>query len=104
MNFLFKERENDWDWINKYVKPQRNHNLQQQLQNQSGIQPLTASSVHCHGSAARHQTDLDVRKVDAVEVGQHLVDLSRVLEDGACCLGEVVQAGVAAQRLSKSIG
>lgn len=86
------------------MKPQCNHKLQSQLQNQSGIQPLTMSSARFNENAARHWTDLDVGKVDAVEVGQHLIDLSRVLEDSTGCLGQVVQTGVAAQGLSKSIG
>ncbi len=49
------------------------------------------------------QTNLDVGKVDAVEVREHLVDLSCVLEDGAGCLREVIQTGVASQRLGKCI-
>lgn len=52
----------------------------------------------------RDQTNLNVSKVDTVEVGKHLVDLSRVLEDGTCRLGEVVQTGVATQGLGKCIG
>lgn len=44
---------------------------------------------------------LDVGKVHPVEVGEHLVDLGGVLEDGPGRLGQVVQAGVASQSLSK---
>lgn len=45
--------------------------------------------------------DLHVGEVDAVEVAEHLVDLRGVLQDGACCLGQVVQRRVSAQGLSK---
>lgn len=48
--------------------------------------------------------NLDVGEVDPVEVREHLVDLGCVLEDSAGRLGQVVQAGVATQRLSKRIG
>lgn len=44
---------------------------------------------------------LDVGKVHPVEVGEHLVDLGGVLKDGPGGLGQVVQAGVASQSLSK---
>ena len=42
---------------------------------------------------------LDVGKVDAVEVGQHLTDLRGVLENGASCLRQMVERCVATQRL-----
>lgn len=49
-------------------------------------------------------SNLDVGKVDAVEVREHLVDLGCVLEDGAGCLGQMVQTGVAAQGLGEGVG
>lgn len=54
--------------------------------------------------STRASPNLDVGKVDAVEVRQHLVDLGRVLEDGAGRLGQVVQTGVAAQGLGERVG
>lgn len=49
-------------------------------------------------------TNLDISKVNTVKVREHLVDLGRVLEDSAGCLGKVVQTCVATQCLGKSIG
>lgn len=49
---------------------------------------------------AKH-TNLDISKVHPVEVGQHLVDLGGVLEDGAGRLGQVVQTGVTSERLGE---
>jgi len=46
-------------------------------------------------------THLHVGEIHTVEVGEHLVDLGCVLQDGAGRLGQVVQAGVAAQRLGE---
>lgn len=45
--------------------------------------------------------DLYISEVHPIEVGEHLIDLSRVLEDGTGGLGQVVQAGVAAQSLGE---
>lgn len=47
------------------------------------------------------QIYLNVGKIHSVEVREHLVDLGGVLEDGASCLGQVVQTGVTSQRLGK---
>ena len=44
---------------------------------------------------------LYVGKVHPVEVREHLVDLRRVLQDRAGRLGQVVEGGVPAQRLSE---
>lgn len=49
----------------------------------------------------RFSAHLDVGEVHPVEVGEHLVDLGGVLEDGARRLGQVVQTGVSSQSLSK---
>lgn len=49
----------------------------------------------------RFVAHLDVGKVHPVEVGEHLVDLGGVLEDGTRRLGQVVQTGVSSQSLSK---
>lgn len=44
---------------------------------------------------------LNIGKVHPVEVRQHLVDLWGILEDGAGCLGQVVQTGITSQCLGK---
>ena len=44
---------------------------------------------------------LDINKVDPVEIGQHLRDLSGVLQYGAGRLRQMVEGRVAAQRLGE---
>jgi len=69
------------------------------------LTPQTGETdVSSQRTTFRDQTDLDVSEVDAVQVGEHLVDLGRVLEDSAGCLGEMVQTGVATQCLGKCVG
>lgn len=46
---------------------------------------------------------LDVVKVDAVQIGQHLVDLGRVVQHGPGGLSQVVQRGVAPQGLREGV-
>ena len=55
-----------------------------------------------HTGARARQTHLHVGEVDAVQVGQHLVDLRHVVQHGSRRLSEVVQRRVATQRLRKS--
>lgn len=62
---------------------------------------ISASPLPTSGGAEVVRLYLDVGKVHPVEVGEHLVDLGGVLEDGPGRLGQVVQAGVASQSLSK---
>lgn len=65
-------------------------------------QILVPVSVHPQFQPAEAlRSYLDVGKVHPVEVGEHLVDLGGVLEDGPGRLGQVVQAGVASQSLSE---
>jgi hypothetical protein len=46
---------------------------------------------------------LDVVEIDAVEIGQHLSDLRRIVQDGTGRLGQMVQGSVAPQGLRKGV-
>lgn len=59
-------------------------------------------SVFSFNLKAFSSSHLNVGKVHAVEIGEHLVDLGGILEDGSCCLGQMVQTRVTSQSLRKS--
>lgn len=49
----------------------------------------------------RYAEYLDIGKVNAVEVTEHLVDLGSVLKHCAGCLGQVIERCVSSQSLGK---
>ena len=46
---------------------------------------------------------LDVVKIDAIEIGQHLSDLRWIVQNGTGRLGQMIQGSVASQGLRKGV-